>query len=186
MRRHCRARPGASGAGAGAIGAVIGARRKHVLRSRGCTAAYDRAVVVPGEVISYLDMCREEGVNLQRGMNYRSGGRPSVILMSLRPGAPYDDRVEEDGRVLIYEGHDRPQTRGGPDPKTLDQPERGPGGTLTQNGLFQQAASRHRELGTPAEHVRVYEKMRTGIWTFNGTFRLVDAWREESNVRTVF
>ena len=52
--------------------------------------------------------------------------------------------------------------------------------------LFQQAASHHRELGTPAEHVRVYEKMRTGIWTFNGTFRLVDAWREEYNGRTVF
>jgi hypothetical protein len=143
-------------------------------------------VVVPGAVISYLDMCREEGVNLQRGMNYRSGGRPSVILMSLRPGAPYDDRVEQDGRVLIYEGHDTPQTRGGPDPKTLDQPERTPGGTLTQNGLFQQAASRHRHAGAPPEHVRVYEKMRTGIWTFNGTFRLVDGWREESNGRLVF
>jgi hypothetical protein len=61
-------------------------------------------VFAPGEVISYLEMCREEDVNLERGMNYRSGGRPSVILMSLRPGAPYDDRVEQDGRVLIYEG----------------------------------------------------------------------------------
>ena len=50
--------------------------------------------------------------------------------MSRRPGAPYDDRIEEDGHVLIYEGHDRPQTRGGPDPRTLDQPERGPGGGL--------------------------------------------------------
>jgi hypothetical protein len=65
----------------------------------------------PGEVISYLEMCREEGVNLQRGMNYGSGGRPSVILMSRRPGAPYDDRIEDDGRVLIYQGHDRPQIR---------------------------------------------------------------------------
>jgi hypothetical protein len=69
-------------------------------------------VIVPGGVISYLDMCREEGINLQRGMNYRSGGRPSVILMSQRRGAPYDDRVEQNGRVLIYEGHDTPQTRG--------------------------------------------------------------------------
>ncbi len=113
-------------------------------------------------------MCREEGVNLQRGMNFGSSGRPSIILMSRWPGAPYDDRVEEDGRVLIYEGHDRPQIRGGPDPKTLDQPERGPGGTLTQNGLFLQAASQHRKPRTPAERIRVYEKMRTGIWTFNG------------------
>ena len=107
-------------------------------------------MLVPGEVISYLEMCREEGVNLQRGMNFGTSGRPSIILMSRRPGAPYDDRIEEDGRVLIYEGHDTPQTRGGPDPKTLDQPERGPGGTLIQNGLFLQAASQYRELGTPA------------------------------------
>jgi hypothetical protein len=41
-------------------------------------------------------------------------------------------------------------------------------------------------MGTPAEGVRVYEKMRTGIWTFNGTFSLVDGWREESNGRLVF
>jgi hypothetical protein len=143
-------------------------------------------MIIPGEVISYLDMCREEGVNLQRGMNYRSGKRPSIILMSRRPGAPYDDRIEQDGRVLIYEGHDIPQTRGGPDPKTIDQSERGPGGTLTQNGLFLEAACRYRQIGTSAEHVRVYEKMRTGIWAFNGTFRLVDAWREESNGRMVF
>ncbi|MCV7166207.1 HNH endonuclease [Mycobacterium stomatepiae] len=118
-------------------------------------------------------------------MNYRSE-RPSVALMSRRPGAPYDDRVEKDGRVLIYEGHDAPQIKGGPDPKTLDQPERTPRGALTQNGLFLQAASRHREAGASAEHVRVYEKIRTGIWTFNGTFRLIDAWREQSNQRMVF
>jgi hypothetical protein len=119
-------------------------------------------------------------------MNYRTDGRPSVILMSRQRGAPYDDRIEEDGRVLIYEGHNEPRTAGGSDPKTLDQPERGRGGTLTENGLFLQAASRHRELGTAADLVRVYEKMRTGIWTFNGTFRLVDGWREESKGRMVF
>src|SRR5262249_32757924 len=70
------------------------------------------AVFTPGDVISYLDMCREEGVNLQRGMNYRIRADSSVLLMSVRPGAPYADRVEEDGRVLIYEGHDQPTARG--------------------------------------------------------------------------
>jgi hypothetical protein len=140
----------------------------------------------PGDVISYVEMCREEDVNLQQGMNYRSDSRPSVILMSRRRGAPYNDRIEDDGRVLIYEGHNRPRTQGGPDPKTVDQPERGKSGKLTQNGLFLQAASTHRESDSPAEPVRVYEKMRTGIWTFNGIFRLVDAWREESNRRMVF
>ena len=32
---------------------------------------------VPGEVVSYLEMCREEGVNLQRGMNFRIRGQES-------------------------------------------------------------------------------------------------------------
>ena len=140
----------------------------------------------PGDVIAYLEMCRAEGINLQQGMNFGSNGRPSIILMSRRPGAPYDDQIEEDGRVLVYEGHDTPQTRGGPDPKTVDQPERRPSGSLTQNGLFLRAAMQHRQSGTAAELVRVYEKMRTGIWTFNGAFKLVDGWREESNQRLVF
>ena len=53
----------------------------------------------PEEVVSYLDMCREKEVSLQRGMNYRLRG-----LMSRRKGAHYRDQVVEDGRVLIYEG----------------------------------------------------------------------------------
>ncbi len=65
-----------------------------------------------GEIIPYLEMCRREGTSLQRGMNFRLGGRHSVILMSRRPDAPYSDRVEEDGTVLIYEGHDAANTRG--------------------------------------------------------------------------
>ena len=64
-----------------------------------------------GDVISYNEMCIEEGVNLQRGMNYKLGGKFSVILMSIRSGAPYADKIEEEGRVLIYEGHDVPRTR---------------------------------------------------------------------------
>ena len=38
----------------------------------------------------------------------------------------------------------------------------------------------------PAEQVRVYEKVRTGIWVFNGFFRLVDAWAEQIEGRAVF
>ena len=55
----------------------------------------------PGDVISYLDMCQTEGVNLQQGMNFRLRGSASVILMSIRAGAPYADQVEEGGRILV-------------------------------------------------------------------------------------
>lgn len=138
-----------------------------------------------GDVISYLEMCAEEGVNLQRGMNYRLGNSYSVILMSVRPNAPYSDRIEDDGKVLMYEGHDILNRKDGPDPKTVDQPMNNPSGTLTQNGLFFQAAKKYQE-GDKPEVVKVYEKIRSGIWTFNGFFRLVDGWLETSNDRNVF
>jgi HNH endonuclease len=140
----------------------------------------------PGDVISYLTMCAQEGVNLQRGMNFRLRGGRSVILMSLRPGAPYADRVEDDGRVLIYEGHDVPRRRGGPEPKGVDQPRSNPGGSLTDNGLFEDVALRCKEGKQPAERVIVYEKIRSGLWVYNGVFQLVDAWEERSGSRSVF
>jgi hypothetical protein len=143
-------------------------------------------VIEQGDIISYLDMCREEGVNLQRGMNYRLRGGASVILMSIRPGAPYADRIEEHGRVLIYEGHDVPHTPGGPHPKSVDQPAWTPAGTPTQNGLFFAAAAAYKGGAAPAEVVKVYEKIRSGIWVYNGLFQLVDAWHETSNARLVF
>ena len=139
-----------------------------------------------GDVISYLDMCRAEGVNLQRGMNYRLKGGLSVILMSLRAGAPYADRIEENGKILIYEGHDTPSFKEGPKPKLIDQPSQNPGGGLTQNGLFYEAALRYRHGEIEPELVKVYEKIKSGIWVFNGLFKLLDAWQEESNTRKVF
>ena len=137
------------------------------------------------DVISYLDLCRTEGVNLQRGMNYRLRGRHSVVLMSVRPGAPYADRVEEGGRVLIYEGHDISRRRNASDPKTVDQPLRNPSGSFTQNGIFFEAAKRHQQSKDEPELVKVYEKIKSGIWVYNGVFRLVDAWQESSGGRKV-
>ena len=131
-------------------------------------------------------MCRDEGVNLQRGMNFRLHGNFSVILMSLRAGAPYADRVEENGGVLIYEGHDTPRYRNSPDPKRVDQPMVNPSGSLTQNGLFHQSAIRYKTGRNQPELVKVYEKIHLGIWVYNGLFRLVDAWQEVSNARKVF
>jgi hypothetical protein len=106
--------------------------------------------------------------------------------MSRRAGAPYADRVEDEGRTLIYEGHDVPHTRRGPDPKTVDQPRCNPSGTLTQNGLFERAVQEFKQGKADAELVRVYEKIREGIWVLNGLFRLVDCWEEKSGARTVF
>jgi hypothetical protein len=139
----------------------------------------------PGSVVNWHDICRTERVS-QQGMNFRIGGSYSVILMSVRKGAPYFDRVEDNGAILIYEGHNE---RRGPRckyPDRVDQPLRNPGGTLTQNGRFFDAAMRHKQKGDAPDFVRVYEKVVPGVWVYNGLFHLVDAWQEKSGRRQVF
>jgi len=130
----------------------------------------------PNEIVSYLEMCRREGASLQRGMNFRLGHNHSVILMSVRPNAPYPDRLEDDGSSIIYEGHDVARTNGTLDPKTIDQPEHTPAGQLTENGKFHKAAADFRSGRHAPKRVRVYEKLKSGIWSYNGVFHLVDSW----------
>jgi len=139
-----------------------------------------------GDVISYVDMCRAVGASLQHGMNYRLNNSGSVFLMSRRVGAPYEDEIDDEGSTLIYEGHDHPRTAGINDPKRLDQPARLPSGKLTRNGLFLEAVRRHKELGDRPELIRVFEKIKDGIWVYNGTFELFDVWNQPSNGRIVF
>jgi hypothetical protein len=131
-------------------------------------------------------MCQKEGVSLQRGMNFRLKGHHSVILMSVRPNSPYRDEAQDDGAVLIYEGHDVPRRKGIRDPKILDQPERQPRGTLTENGKFHQAAQRYKSGLKGPDIVQVYEKIKAGIWTDNGFFHLVDSWIKSDGIRRVF
>jgi hypothetical protein len=138
------------------------------------------------DIISHHDMCGRESMSLQRGMNFRTAGPHAVVLSSLRPGAPYDDRLEEDGSVLIYEGHDEPRSKECPVPKTVDQPLETKWGRLTQNGLFHDAAQGFKRGNRDALHVRVYEKIKAGIWVYNGVFALEDSWMETIGDRRVF
>jgi len=92
----------------------------------------------------------------------------------------------DNGKALIYEGHDIGRSRGGPDPKNVDQPLRTPAGALTQNGVFLEAAQKAKAGTASPELVRVYEKIRAGIWVYAGIFRLVDAWQELSVGGQVF
>jgi hypothetical protein len=118
-------------------------------------------------------------------MNFRLRGRHSVILMSRRPNAPYADRIEEDGTVLIYEGHDISRSFA-PVPKLVDQPEFLPSGRPTENGKFAGAAKQFKAGKKGPDIVRVYEKIRDGIWVDNGYFHLVDSWEEQDANRSVF
>ena len=106
--------------------------------------------------------------------------------MSRRKNAPYRDRVERGGKALVYEGHDVPKTHNNPNPKIVDQPRQNPGGSLTQNGLFEKAASDSKTGDGQPELVAVYEKIHRGIWAFNGIFRLTDSAFESDGTRRVF
>jgi len=141
-----------------------------------------------GDVIRYIDMTMEEGFSIQRGMNYSVSNREyGIILMSVCINAPYADRVEDNGTTIIYEGHDVQSNYCpiGKTPKEVDQPMMLPSGVLTENGKFYQSAHNYKDTGF-AKIIKVYEKIKDGIWVFNGYFRLIDAWIETSGERNVF
>jgi hypothetical protein len=131
-------------------------------------------------------MCQREGMSLQRGMNFANSDRPSIILMSRRSNAPYEDVISDDGMTLIYEGHDESRTESCPNPKMVDQPEYLHSGKLTENGKFHAAAQSYKNGARSPEQVRVYEKLHSGIWSFNGVFHLIDSWIENTGTRHVF
>jgi hypothetical protein len=118
-------------------------------------------------------------------MYYRDPPDVCIVLMSRRPGAPYADSLSADGTELEYEGHDV-RKEGAIDPKTADQPYSLPNGEPTENGLFAAAADRHAKGGNPAQRVRVYEKVRPGIWSDKGLFDLVGYEYKEVDGRRVF
>ena len=138
------------------------------------------------EIISYIEMCQKEGVSLQKGMNFKIGKDYSVILMSVRPNSPYRDHFEEDGKTIIYEGHDIQRKKDLPDPKSVDLPEFTSINSLTENGKFFRAAKNYKKGIRNPEKIRVYEKIRAGIWSYNGLFQLDDAWIESDGLRNVF
>src|SRR6266403_2572287 len=139
-----------------------------------------------GEIISYIEMCQAWSVSFQKGMHFQLRPNLSVLLMSRRANAPYRDQVEDAGRVLIYEGHDAHRKRRDSDPKSVEQPRATSNGKRTENGLFEEAATEAKKGHRVPEIVAVYEKIRAGIWAFNGFFRLTDSWRQQDGVRSVF
>ncbi len=138
------------------------------------------------DILTYRELCDNEGVQtIQRGMNFRLNTQYSVILMSQRGNAPYNDRILDDGLSIEYEGHDAPKSDLIPDPKKVDQPERTKSGHLTQNGLFKKAIDNYGESGE-YELVRVYEKLFSGVWSDKGLFKLTDYKIIHDGRRNVF
>ena len=72
------------------------------------------------------------------------------------------------------------------EPKHFDQPEIHLRGGLTENGKFHIAAQEFKKQMRSAETVRVYEKLRQGIWSYNGIFHLIDSYIVYDGKRNVF
>lgn len=141
-----------------------------------------------GDVIWYMNMTIEEGFSIQCGMNFNVANKEyGIILTSVRKNAPYADRFEDNGTTIIYEGHDVQQNYApaGSNPKGIDQPMTIPSGLPSENGKFYAAAQGYKS-GKPAKLIKVYEKIKDGIWVYNGFFKLTDAWMEPSDGRKVF
>lgn len=134
-------------------------------------------------------MCDAENVQvLQRGMNFRMNPAYSVILMSQRSNAPYQDKIHNDGTTIEYEGHDVSNigSDNSYNPKEKDQAEKLPSGKLTQNGYFINAAKDYLKNKITPELVKVYEKVFPGVWSLKGYFDLIDYKIVHDGKRSVF
>jgi hypothetical protein len=111
-------------------------------------------------------------------MHFHSGKNLRVFPMNRRKNALYRHHIGSGGGASLYEGHDMLKTKSCLNPKEVDQPRINPGGSLTQNGLFEKAALNCE--------VAVYEKIHRGISASNGVFRLTDCTFETEGTRKVF
>ena len=140
-----------------------------VLKNKG-----QRILPLKDEILNYWEMCDRQRMGLQRGMYFKAPPAHGVILMSRLSGAPYDDEMSADESTIIYEGHDAAKNAETPDPKQIDQPRFGRGGKPTENGKFASWIESSKRGNVPDAIFRVYEKMRTGVWTDRGLYLLKD------------
>src|SRR5690606_12375965 len=138
------------------------------------------------DIISYDDLAAAEGSRVQKGMNFNFTNDYSIFLMSTRNNAPYADEYDIRTNTLIYEGHDA-HKNWVEDPKKVDQPFITPKGTETANSKFFTAAQAYKmKLIKEPHKIKVYEKIKEGIWCYKGFFNLVDAKIVFDGVRNVF
>lgn len=144
-------------------------------------------MTIQDDILSYREMCDAENVQtLQRGMNYRLNPKYSVILMSQRSNAPYQDKMYDDGITIEYEGHDVNRRGYDHNPKKEDQTSYLPSGKFTQNGYFVQAITEFKSGKRKPELVKVYEKIMDGVWSLKGIFELMDYEIVNDGTRNVF
>lgn len=138
-----------------------------------------------GKIIKYIELVMNEGgKQIQKGMNFRINKSYSVVLMSVAKNAPYNDKMLENG-IIKYEGHDI-YSKDTSIKKNTDQPMYNTSGNLTENGKFFNSAKEYKSGKIEPEKIRVYRKLRPGIWFNMGFYDLIDALVENDGKRNVF
>lgn len=135
-------------------------------------------------IVSHAEVLMREQQGLQKNMNYRDDGRPSVFLISDR-GDEYTDEWHPAEQLFIVEGHDA--TTKGAAKKTEDQELVHESGKLSDNGKFYREANKFKDgVRRDAMQIQVYERLDAGVWYDKGIFSLVDAQRHMNDKRRVF
>ena len=135
-------------------------------------------------IISGNEIMAREGVNLQKGMNFRDGEALLSIFLVLPHEAVFKDTWDADTEIYTYLGHDSTTVESG---KLEDQILMYESGKLTDNGKFRKAANGFKDgIRTEPMQVQVYEKLDAGIWFDKGIFNLVDSMQVTEEGRRVY
>jgi hypothetical protein len=70
--------------------------------------------------------------------------------------------------------------------KEVDQPIANKTGTLTENGKFLQASENYKEGKRDPALIKVYRKIRMGVWVDMGFYDLIDGFTKFDGKRKVF
>ena len=136
-------------------------------------------------IISYHQLTAQEGgIQVQKGMNFGIKGNYSIVLMSTARNAPYVDELFDDG-VIEYEGHDAPKSNDY-DKKSVDQPAYTKNGKPTENGKFLQAVDNFKNNRREPAKIKVYRKIKPGVWVDMGFYDLIDGYQKNDGRRIVF
>jgi hypothetical protein len=134
-------------------------------------------------IISMSEAALREGINLQKGMNFRDDVQPAVFLVLEREDG-FHDRWDAERSLFVYQGHD--SIAEGSRAIADDQLLMYESGKPTDNGKFYKAAHAYKDGVRQAPlQVQVYEKLDAGVFFDKGIFNLVDAAFDRNGGRKV-
>lgn len=134
-------------------------------------------------IVSAAELIAREGVNIQKGMNFRDKGPLLSVLLVLARSEGFRDQWHPDTDTYEYHGHDSTTQEG----EHLDQVLMYEGGRLSDNGKFYKAAHDFKSgVRADALQVQVYEKLGPGVWFDKGIFNILNAAHISEHGRKVF